>query len=268
MRRTKKVAGRKKASVSRRRGSRPISGKPERAQKVLAQAGFGSRREIEKWIEEGRVQINGQKASLGDLIALGDKVKIDGRQIEAQRLEPKKHRYLMYHKPVGEVCTRSDPEGRRTVFESLPKLRSSRWIGVGRLDLNTSGLMIFTTDGDLANKLMHPSHEVEREYAVRILGEVTGEQIEAMRTGVMLDDGVAKFDQILDAGGTGANHWFHVILREGRNREVRRLWESQGLTVSRLQRVRYGEVNLPRSLRPGKFQDLSPNEIKALKSIN
>ncbi|MDH5299951.1 MAG: pseudouridine synthase [Gammaproteobacteria bacterium] len=265
----KKISIKKKTSSVRRPhksedAASAAATKPERAQKVLAQGGFGSRREIEKWIEEGRVQINGKVAVLGDLISPGDKVIVDGKQVTATRLEPQKHRYLMYHKPLGEVCTRSDPEGRRTVFESLPQLRNTRWVGVGRLDLNTSGLMIFTTDGDLANKLMHPSREIEREYAVRVLGTVTDEQMAALSTGVMLEDGMAKFDQIIDAGGEGANHWYHVVLREGRNREVRRLWESQGLKVSRLQRVRYGSVQLPRSLRPGKFQDLTPQEIKAL----
>jgi 23S rRNA pseudouridine2605 synthase len=240
--------------------------KGERAQKVLAQAGFGSRRELEKWIEQGRVEINGKVATLGDLIAEGDRVKVNGKLLNSLRLRKRESRYLIYHKPVGEVCTSSDPEGRRTVFDSLPKLRSERWISVGRLDLNTSGLMIFTTDGELANKLMHPSSEVEREYAVRILGEVTDEMLQNLKTGVMLEDGTAKFDHIKDAGGEGANHWYHVILREGRNREVRRLWESQGVTVSRLSRIRYANIVLPRGLRPGKFIDLIPAQVRGLKN--
>jgi 23S rRNA pseudouridine2605 synthase len=171
---------------------------------------------------------------------------------------------LLYHKPVGEICTRHDPEGRANVFANLPKLKTARWIAVGRLDINTSGLLLFTTDGVLANKLMHPSAEIEREYAVRVLGEVTDDMLKAMKSGVELEDGMAHFDSIVDAGGTGANRWYHVMLREGRKREVRRLWESQGVRVSRLQRIRFGDLTLSRSLRPGKWRDLEAEELKNL----
>lgn len=236
----------------------------ERIQKVLARAGYGSRREIERWIEAGRVQLNGKTAKLGDTVTPSDRLKVNGKLVPRTRLVKKQSRYLVYHKPVGEICSRSDPEGRRTVFESLPKIRGGRWIAVGRLDFNTSGLMIFTTDGHVANKLMHPSFEIEREYAVRVLGDVSDETLAALQQGVMLDDGPAKFDNIIDAGGDGANHWYHVTLKEGRNREVRRLWESQGVTVSRLMRVRYGNITLPRGLRAGRFTDLDEELVRAL----
>jgi len=239
----------------------------ERLQKILAQAGYGSRRQLEEWIKQGRVKLNDKTAELGDCYVPGDKLKVNGKLVPVSKLRRKETRVIMYHKPIGEVTTRSDPEGRKTVFDSLPKLGNGRWIAVGRLDISTSGLLLFTTDGQLANKLMHPSSEVEREYAVRILGEVGKETFTALTEGVMLEDGVAKFDKIIDGGGEGANHWYNVILREGRNREVRRLWESQGVTVSRLMRVRYGPITLPRAVRPGKTQDLSDREIKALKGL-
>ncbi len=237
----------------------------ERLQKLLANAGLGSRREIEKWIEQGRVKVNGKVASLGDRAMLNDRIKVDGRLVPLSRLKPSKSRVLVYHKPVGEVCSRRDEQGRRTVFESLPRLAGARWIGIGRLDINTSGLMLFTTDGKLAEALMHPRNEVEREYAVRILGEVAPEKLKAMREGVLLEDGMASFDKIVDAGGSGANHWYHVILREGRNREVRRLWESQGCQVSRLIRVRYGDIALPSDLPRGKSRELDLADIAALR---
>jgi 23S rRNA pseudouridine2605 synthase len=228
----------------------------EKLQKVLARAGFGSRRELEEWITGGRVSVNGKIATLGDRVGEQDVVRVDGHIIHRTRLRPVRRRVLMYHKPVGEVCTRSDPEGRPTVFDNLPRVTNGRWVAVGRLDINTSGLLLLTTDGELAFRLMHPSSELEREYAVRVLGEVSPETIEKLRTGVMLEDGEASFDEIVDGGGDGANHWYRVVLREGRNREVRRLWESQGVKVSRLIRVRYGNVTLPRFLRVGKWADL------------
>lgn len=223
----------------------------EKLQKVLARAGVGSRRQIEGWIEEGRITVDGKPATIGQRVEADARIAIDGRAVPLTDVAVKP-RVLLYHKPEGEVCTRADPQGRKTVFESLPTIRHGRWITIGRLDYNTSGLLLLTTDGELAHRMMHPSHEIEREYAVRILGEVKPEMFEQLRAGVVLDDGPAKFDDIIDAGGTGANHWYHVILREGRNREVRRLWDAVGANVSRLIRVRYGNVMLPRMLRPGK----------------
>ncbi len=231
-------------------------GAGERLQKVLARAGYGSRRQIETLIEQGRIQVNKRPAKLGDRVGPNDLIKINGKLVPKSRLRGKQARLIAYHKPIGEICTRHDPEGRPTVFEHLPRLRGGRWIAIGRLDVNTSGLLLFTTDGELANRLMHPSQQIEREYAVRVLGEVSEETLAALRQGVLLEDGPAHFDSIADAGGQGANHWYHVTLREGRNREVRRLWESQGITVSRLIRIRFGPVTLPRWLRPGKWQEL------------
>lgn len=237
---------------------------PERLQKLLASAGVGSRREIEQWIKEGRIKVNRITATLGDKATPQDRVTLNGKPLRLSNVEYIKHRVLIYHKPIGEVCTRTDPENRPSVFEKLPQLRQGRWIMVGRLDINTCGLLLFTTDGELANRLMHPSYQVEREYAVRVLGEVTKETLDALRKGVTLNDGPAAFDSIVDAGGTGANHWYHVTLHEGRNREVKRLWESQGVVVSRLMRVRFGEIQLPRLLRPGTFRDLDETEMRSL----
>jgi 23S rRNA pseudouridine2605 synthase len=236
----------------------------ERLQKVLARAGFGSRREIETWIREGRVMVNDRPAELGVTVTERDRVRIDGRQVSFSTDPARDIRTLIYHKPAGELTTRKDEEGRPTVFDNLPRIKNGRWITIGRLDMNTSGLLLVTTDGELAHRLMHPSYEVEREYAVRVLGTVDGQVLENLLTGVQLDDGIASFTSILDAGGQGANHWYHVILREGRNREVRRLWESQGLKVSRLIRVRYGPVGLPKDVRAGRFKDLPPAETAAL----
>ncbi len=235
----------------------------EKLQKVLARAGLGSRRALEEWIQAGRVSINGRVAQLGDRVRPEDRIMVDGRLVSAQRRAPRR-RVLVYHKPVGEVCSRHDPEGRTTIFESLPRLRDGRWISVGRLDLNTSGLLLVTNDGELANLLMHPSREIAREYAVRVHGEVPETALAALREGVMLDDGPARFDSIEDAGGQGSNHWYHVCLSEGRNREVRRLWEAQGVQVSRLIRIRYGTVSLPRSLRAGHWEELAPESLDAL----
>ncbi|HLW74322.1 MAG TPA: 23S rRNA pseudouridine(2605) synthase RluB [Gammaproteobacteria bacterium] len=246
---------------------KPRSDSAERVQKVLAAAGLGSRREIEGWIAQGRVSINGKPAKLGDRIGDSDRVSVDGRPVKAlERGGDARRRVILYHKPEGELTTRKDPEGRPTVFEALPRLRGSRWVSVGRLDTNTSGLLIFTNDGALANKLMHPSSELEREYAVRVLGKVTDEQLQALQKGVRLEDGMAKFDEIREAGGEGANHWYHVILREGRNREVRRLWDAVGVTVSRLIRVRFGALSLPRNLPRGAWRDATQEEMDALLS--
>jgi len=236
----------------------------EKLQKVLARIGLGSRRELEQWISDGRVSVNGKVAALGDRVGPGDVVRVDGHIIGQAALQGPERRVLVYHKPLGEVCTRSDPEKRPTIFEKMPPLRNGRWVAVGRLDVNTTGVILLTTDGELANRLMHPSSNIEREYAVRVFGEVSPEVIQRLRDGVMLDDGPARFDGIVDAGGDGANHWYHVILHEGRNREVRRLWESQGVTVSRLIRVRYGPVQLGRRLRPGRYEELEGETLQAL----
>lgn len=237
---------------------------PERIQKVLATAGFGSRREIEAWVAAGRLTLNGRPAKLGDRMTPADRVALDGQLLKIERATPDRQRVILYHKPEGELTTRKDPEGRPTVFEALPRLRRGRWISVGRLDTNTSGLLLFTTDGELANRLMHPSREIEREYAVRVLGKITDEQLAALGQGVRLEDGMAKFDAIQEAGGEGANHWYHVTLKEGRNREVRRLWEAVGATVSRLIRIRYGAVSLPRQLPRGGCRDATDSELAAL----
>jgi 23S rRNA pseudouridine2605 synthase len=237
---------------------------PERLQKVLARAGYGSRREIERLIAAGRLDINGHAATLGESVEPTDHISLDGKRLPVSVSQDAPRRVLLYHKPEGEICTRSDPEGRQTVFERLPKLRTSRWVSIGRLDINSAGLLLLTTDGDLAHRLMHPSTGVEREYAVRVLGTVTDEQLSRLREGVELDDGPARFSAIVDAGGQGANRWYHVVITEGRHREVRRLWESQGLAVSRLIRVRYGPVTLPRGLRPGKWVDLDEEQLTEL----
>ena len=227
----------------------------EKLQKVLARAGFGSRRQIERWIEEGRITVDNAPATLGARVSPGQTIRVDGRQVPTHVFQSKP-RILVYHKPEGEVCTRSDPQGRPTVFEKLPKLRGARWIAIGRLDFNTSGLLLFTTDGELANRLMHPSHEIEREYAVRVLGKVDDDMLARLKQGVMLEDGPAHFDAIKEAGGAGANRWFHVVLREGRNREVRRLWEAVGVKVSRLIRVRFGPIPLPPHFHAGRTVEL------------
>lgn len=225
--------------------------------------GFGSRREIERLIGEGQIRINGQLAKPGDHVTEGDKVNIGNRRAVIKS-EVNRIRVLLYHKPEGEICTRKDEQGRKTVFDSLGRLKDGRWISIGRLDINSSGLLLFTNYGELANHLMHPSSEVEREYAVRVQGEVTRDAIKNLLKGVELEDGFMKFDQVVDAGGQGSNHWYHVILKEGKNREVRRLWQSQDVRVSRLTRVRYGNLVLPRDLKTGGKLELSLDEIKNL----
>ncbi len=242
----------------------------EKLQKVIARAGLCSRREAERWIEEGRIQVDGKRASLGQRVKPEHKICVDGAPIPDSAIKKNKVRMMMYNKPEGEVCTRKDPENRRTVFDTLPKIHHGRWIQVGRLDTNTSGLLLFTNDGELANRLMHPSSEIEREYAVRVFGEVSDEMKKRLRKGVQLEDGMASFNKIVDAGGEGMNHWYHVSLSEGRNREVRRLWESQsGIKVSRLIRLRYGVSNLDRELPRGRWKYLKSAEIKAImKSVH
>lgn len=236
----------------------------ERIQKRLAQAGIGSRRQIEQWIRDGRIKVNGRTATLGDRIGPRDRVRLDGRELALDKSTSSKTRVLAYYKPVGEVCSRRDEKGRKTVFDSLPRPKQGRWINIGRLDLNSIGLLLFTNNGELAHRLMHPSREIEREYAVRVLGEATPEQLQRLRAGVRLDDGEARFTDIVDSGGKGSNHWYHVVIMEGKNREVRRLWESQGLTVSRLMRVRYGPYIMPRRKKPGDFWNLDEKEVRAL----
>ncbi|HED19786.1 MAG TPA: pseudouridine synthase [Gammaproteobacteria bacterium] len=236
----------------------------ERLQKVLARAGLGSRRQIEDWIRDGRVEVNGKPAELGLKVTGHERIVVDGKKVHLKVNQPTAPEILLYHKPAGEICSRNDPEGRTTVFTGLPKPHGGRWVSVGRLDINTSGLLLFTTDGELAHRLMHPAQEIEREYAVRLLGEVSMPILERLIKGVQLEDGLARFNAIEESGGTGANRWYHVIIKEGRNREVRRLWESQGLTVSRLTRVRFGPLLLERKLRPGKSRPLLAKEVKQL----
>ena len=219
---------------------------------------------METLIADRKVSVNGQIATIGDRVEATDIIRVDGKKIKITSEDESGRRIIAYHKPEGEVCTRTDPEGRPTVFEHLPKLHDERWVAVGRLDINTSGLLLFTTDGTMANQLMHPSTQVDREYAVRVLGQVDKDILARLREGVLLDDGMAKFDSIHDGGGTGANHWYNVTLKEGRNREVRRLWESQGLTISRLTRIRFGTYVLPRDLRTGRWKELSAEEVNQL----
>lgn len=237
----------------------------EKLQKVLARAGVGSRREMERWIAAGRVSVDGCPATLGDRVGAGARIAIDGRPLGKRAAEPLPRRVLAYHKPAGEVVTRSDPEGRRTVFSRLPRLRGGRWVAVGRLDVNTSGLLLLTTDGSLASRLMHPRYQLPRDYAVRVFGHVTPEVLERLQRGVALDDGEAAFERIeVLAAGEAANEWYRVRVREGRNRLVRRLWESQGVTVSRLLRVQYGPVALPPALREGQYHELGAGERREL----
>ncbi len=237
---------------------------PERIQKVLARMGLGSRREIESWIKAGRIKVNGKLAKLGDVITTEDRVQLDKKQIKFPRKTDSRPRVIAYHKPAGEICTRKDTQGRTTVFNNLPRLKGSRWVSIGRLDINTYGLLLFTNDGDLANRLMHPSSNIDREYAVRVVGKVDEDMLKRLQAGVELEDGPAHFSDIVDSGGEGANHWYHVTLMEGRNHEVKRLWETQGITVSRLIRVRFGPILLPRNSRIGTVRELDDKELDAL----
>ena len=226
----------------------------EKLQKVLARAGLGSRRELERWIAEGRFSIDGKQATLGDRVTGHEKIRLDGKQLNLQVSFESKTKMIIYNKPEGQICSNDDPEGRETVFSTLPTLKQGRWVMVGRLDINTSGLLLFTNDGELAHRLMHPSYEFEREYAVRVKGEVDKGMLSRLRKGVDLEDGFAKFDTITD-----------VTLKEGRNREVRRLWESQNITVSRLMRIRFGDITLPRSVIRGRWEYLDKELVKQLK---
>lgn len=236
----------------------------DRLQKILSQAGLGSRREMERWIENGWVQVNGKPVKLGDSASAEDKITVKGKLIPNPLKVKNNVRILLYHKPVGEISSRHDPKFEKTVFDHLPHLRQGRWVQVGRLDLNTSGLLVFTNSGELANQLMHPRYGFEREYAVRVHGQVSQEALNNLIKGVELDDGMAKFTHLEFRGGEGANSWYHVTLNEGRNREVRRLWESQGVEVSRLIRIRYGKITMPRYLSRGQHYELTPKEVSEL----
>lgn len=238
---------------------------PERLQKVAARAGLASRRAFERLIGDGRVRINDAVATAGDTVGSGDRVVVEDTHYRVTNVSGSKARALIYHKPEGELTTRDDPEGRPTVFDRLPHLSQGRWVAVGRLDYNTSGLLLLTTDGELANAMMHPSGNVDREYACRVHGEVTDEMLERLREGVKLEDGPARFTDIVPGEGGAANRWYFVALMEGRYREVRRLWESQGVSVNRLKRVRYGAVFLPEDLKPGRWVELQPSDIRTLR---
>lgn len=239
----------------------------ERLQKLLANAGLGSRRQLEALISEGRVKVNGRVARLGDRANLGDRIEVDGRPVGGKRLAGQPRLVIMYNKPEGELVTRSDPEGRPTVFEHLPRLPAGRWIAVGRLDVNSAGLLLLTNDGELANRLMHPRTQIEREYAVRVKGEVTEEMVRRLVNGVELEDGPARFEDVVESGGEGSNRWFHLVIMEGRKREVRRLWEAVGATVSRLKRVRYGPIILDSSVKVGQWRELHAEEQRALLQV-
>jgi len=259
---TKQGVGQKAKTVKKNNLDKNTVG--ERIQKVLARGGIGSRREIERWINEGRLKINGNLVMLGVRLKAGDHLQINDRVVNWQKFAEQPTRVLIYHKPTGEVVTRNDPQNRPVIFANLPKLPIGRWIAVGRLDINTSGLLLVTNNGELANRLMHPSAEVEREYAVRILGEVADATLERLKQGVELEDGMAHFDEINFSGGEGANKWYYVIVKEGRNRLVRRLWESQQVVVSRLIRVRYGPIVLPDGLKTQAVYELSDKELDLL----
>ncbi len=238
---------------------------PERLQKVMAGAGLGSRRALENHIRAGAVRVNRETAELGSTVQAGDRIRFQDREWRVAVATDLQHRCLIYNKPEGELTTRSDPDGRPTVFDHLPFVKNARWVAVGRLDINTTGLLLLTTDGELTHAMMHPSNQVDREYVCRIRGQVSDEQLAKLKEGVLLDDGPARFSDIQRTGGSGENHWFQVTILEGRNREVRRLWESQGCMVSRLKRVRYGAARLPKGLRMGKFSELTPREHQILR---
>ncbi|MBN8478994.1 MAG: rRNA pseudouridine synthase, partial [Burkholderiales bacterium] len=248
-----------------KRSTDEVFSEPQRLHKVLASCGFGSRRAMEDMILAGRITVNRMPAEIGQKVGPGDEVRINGEPVKVRFTEPKA-RVLVYHKPAGEIVTRDDPEERATVFERLPAITDGRWIAVGRLDYNTEGLLLFTNSGELANRLMHPRYEVDREYAVRVMGRLGDEQVRELTTGVELEDGPAKCEKVEDAGGDedASNHWYKVVVKEGRNREVRRLFEAVGLTVSRLIRTRYGRIAMPPPLKRGDVLELEPGDVNAL----
>jgi len=244
--------------------SRQASQQDEKLQKVLARAGFGSRRELEQWIRDGRVQVNGKPAALGDRVTATDTIMVDGKKVSSANKATEQPRVLIYNKPEGEICSRKDPEGRASVYDRLPTVKHARWVAVGRLDISTSGLLLFTTDGELANHLMHPGSNIDREYAVRVKGDVSDQMLEQLRRGVEIEGHVCRFSDIQFFAGDGANRWYHVVIMEGRNREVRRLWESQGVQVSRLKRVRYGPVFIPSRVKKGQYYEMPAQEVEKL----
>jgi 23S rRNA pseudouridine2605 synthase len=254
------------SSAQASKPSTPVSGSAERIQKVLAREGFGSRRELEQLILEGRVTVNGEVAKLGDKVSAGDRIFCQGRQVIYEKSSALPQ-ILVYHKPPGEICSQKDPEERPSVFDRLPSCPEGRWVMVGRLDFNSSGLLMFTNSGELANQLMHPKYAIEREYAVRVFGELSEEHMDRLLKGVRLEDGMARFEKIMFAGGEGKNHWYHVVLKEGRNREIRRMFEAVGFTVSRLMRIRFGTVALPPTLLQGKRALLPDHEIIKLMDL-
>ena len=262
-----KVSDSDTAQTRHPRGPRGTRGEPpaesQKLQKILAQSGLGSRRTMETWIEAGRITVNGKIAGIGTRVTPGDRLLADGRVVRVESGE-QQARVLIYHKPEGEIVTRDDPQGRETVFTRLPRLRGSRWLSIGRLDVSTSGLLIFTTSGALANSMMHPRFAVEREYAVRIFGKLSDEQGKMLLEGVTLDDGPARCRSLIDEGGEASNHWYRLIMNEGRNRIVRRMFEALGFTVSRLMRVRFGVIQMPPRLKRGQIEELPPAEVRRL----
>ncbi len=238
----------------------------ERLQKLLARAGLGSRRQIEQWIRDGRIKVNGRVASLGLKADSSARIQLDGRPVRLAGADPTP-KVIVLNKPLGVICTRKDPEHRPTVFDGLPRLKGERWLSVGRLDINTAGLLLLTTDGELANRLMHPKYQLEREYLVRVHGEVPQAVLKKLLAGVMLEDGEARFTRVRYTGGGASNHWYKVVLTEGRNREVRRLWEAVGYQVSKLIRTAYGPIELKRSLKPGSYEALKPKQIAKLYTL-
>ena len=257
----------KLSQTSNRKSSQ--SDNTEKLQKVLANLGNGSRREIEAMIVAGKISVDGKIATLGDRVDVNasPKIRINGHLVQLRSKEKEVCRVLAYYKPEGEICSRNDPQGRATVFERLPRLKNARWINIGRLDINTSGLLLFTTDGELANRLMHPRHEIEREYAVRVFGNITDQQLNQLRKGVQLEDGPAAFNSIKPQGGDGLNQWFNVVITEGRNREVRRMWEAIDVQVSRLLRIRYGNITLPKGLSRGTWMELGIDSVNYLREL-
>ena len=257
----------KLTQTSNRKSSQ--SDNTEKLQKVLANLGNGSRREIEAMIVAGKISVDGKIATLGDRVDVNasPKIRINGHLVQLRSKEKEVCRVLAYYKPEGEICSRNDPQGRATVFERLPRLKNARWINIGRLDINTSGLLLFTTDGELANRLMHPRHEIEREYAVRVFGNITDQQLNQLRKGVQLEDGPAAFNSIKPQGGDGLNQWFNVVITEGRNREVRRMWEAIDVQVSRLLRIRYGNITLPKGLSRGTWMELGIDSVNYLREL-